>query len=435
MEPVQVKIFTNKLLPRLDYIASVILGDILGLNLEIVTDREKLAGSPVVNYSNENIEDTFKIAPHGLLSETGLAGRDIPVTTWKNLPVFFKAGSDSDLPFDIFAASFWLITRYEEYLPFDPDEHGRFRASLSLALRNGFLNKPVVDLWAKEFAAVLLNKFPSLVFRKNQFKALLTVDIDVPFAYLGRSLFRNMGGFLRDIISGKGRAADRYKVLSGQENDPYEVFNYIIEQAAECKSEVSFFYSAGRFSKYDKNPSWKNEKYRNLLSKITSRFNAGLHPSYYAAVKYNLLESEIDHLKIITGRNVTASRFHYLRLFFPGTLRNLIKAGITEDYSMCFHDEPGFRAGIARPFMFYDLTAEKVTGLRIVPFQVMDVTLYEYKKLDPAASVKLISKLINETRQAGGLFVSLWHNTSLTETSDRKGWRVVFESMLKEQQG
>jgi hypothetical protein len=101
---------------------------------------------------------------------------------------------------------------------------------------------------------------------------------------------------------------------------------------------------------------------------------------------------------------------------------------------MCFHDEPGFRAGIARPFMFYDLAEEKETGLRIIPFEVMDVTLYEYKKLDPAASGELVSGLIDETRRAGGLFVSLWHNTSLLETPCGREWRNVFETMLKAQQ-
>jgi hypothetical protein len=101
---------------------------------------------------------------------------------------------------------------------------------------------------------------------------------------------------------------------------------------------------------------------------------------------------------------------------------------------MGYPEEPGFRAGIARPYFFYDVSQELQTNLRILPFHVMDVTLYQYKKLDPAASKEIIVKLINETRKVGGLFVSLWHNTSLLETPEWKGWRELFESMLQIQQ-
>ncbi|OFY65732.1 MAG: hypothetical protein A2V64_07375 [Bacteroidetes bacterium RBG_13_43_22] len=434
MEPLQVKIFTRTSLPRLNYIASIIIGDILGLNWEIVTDKRKFGKHPVINYSAENISGSFRIDPDPLLSETGVNKREIIISEWKSLPVFFQTTPSSDLPFDIFAASFWLVTRYEEYLEFQPDEHGRFTASSSLAYRNGFLGLPVVDLWVKEFARALLKKFPALAFRSNEFKALLTIDIDVPFAYLGRNLFRSIGGLVSDITSGKRNAADRYHVVSKDKKDPYEVFDYIVEKISASGSKAKFFFSVGEHSKFDKNPSWKNEEYRALIGKITERFTAGLHPSYFAATKYALLESELAHLKSIVNREVISGRFHYLRLILPDSYRSLLNAGITEDYSMCYHDEAGFRAGIARPYMFYDIVEDKQTDLRIVPFQVMDVTLSEYKKLDPVASKELIYKLINETRKVGGLFVSLWHNTSLLETPEWQGWREVFESMLHDQQ-
>ena len=100
---------------------------------------------------------------------------------------------------------------------------------------------------------------------------------------------------------------------------------------------------------------------------------------------------------------------------------------------MGYPDEPGFRAGIARPFYFYDVVKDTVTNLKIVPFQVMDATLYKYKKLDHKASVEIILQLINETRRAGGLFVSIWHNTSLLDNPQCKPWRGVFETMLDAQ--
>src|SRR4030042_2169701 len=102
MEPLQVKIFSRTILPRLNYIASIIIGDILGLNWEIVTDKRKFGKHPVINYSAENISGSFRIDPDPLLSETGVNKREIIISEWKSLPVFFQTTPSSALPFDIF---------------------------------------------------------------------------------------------------------------------------------------------------------------------------------------------------------------------------------------------------------------------------------------------------------------------------------------------
>ena len=106
-----VKIYSTSDVPRLRYIADIILGEILGLSWEIITDKRKLGKHIIINYSAENIPGSFKISPDKLLFETGIASREITVNQWKSLPVFFQTSSDSDLPFDIFAASFFLVSR------------------------------------------------------------------------------------------------------------------------------------------------------------------------------------------------------------------------------------------------------------------------------------------------------------------------------------
>jgi hypothetical protein len=428
-----VKIFSTENVPRLRYIAGIILGDILGLSWEVITDKRKLGKNPVINYSSENITGSFKISPDSLLFETGIAAREINVNEWKGLPVFLQTSSDSDLPFDIFAASFFLVSRYEEYLEFQPDEYGRFRASSSLAFKNGFLGIPIVDLWAKEMAKTFLKKFPTLTFKRNEYKALLTIDSDQPFAYLGKSLFRSIGGLFRDIQSNTGNAGDRYRIVARGEKDPYEVFDYIIENIEKSNADVRFFFPVGDHSKYDKNPSWKNDTYRKLIHRITDKYETGLHPSFFAAGNSLLIDNETVRLKAILKKEIILSRFHYIRLFMPQSYRDILKAGILEDYSMGYPDEPGFRAGIARPFYFYDVSNDQQTSLKIIPFQLMDAMLYNYKNLDHVASKEVILKLINETRKVGGLFISIWHNTSLLDNPEWQGWREVFEFMLKNQ--
>ncbi len=127
------------------------------------------------------------------------------------------------------------------------------------------------------------------------------------------------------------------------------------------------------------------------------------------------------------------SRFHFLKIAMPGSYRNISNAGITEDYSMGFSDEPGFRAGIARPFWFYDVIGDRITDLRIFPFQIMDATFKGNRNLKAIEVKASIRSLIQQTKKAGGLFISIWHNTSLLDTTECKEWRDLFEFTLREQ--
>jgi hypothetical protein len=433
MEVKPVKIFADGNIPRLRYIADLLLHEILGLSWEIVTDKRKIGKNPVINYSDDNIPGSLKISPAPLLHDTGVKAQEIRVNEWNSLPVFFQTSPDSDLPFDVFAASFYLVTRYEEYLDFIPDEFGRFKGSGSLAFINGFLGIPVIDLWARELAIALVRKYQTLAFKRNIYRALLTVDVDEPYAYLGKGLIGSIGGFIHDLASKTGQATQRFDTIAKGEKDPYEVFDYILEIIHRNGTETNFFIPVGNQSGYDKNPSWKNDEYKRLIIRIAEKYKVGLHPSFKASGGSPVLGTELKRLESILKKEIICSRFHFLKIVMPKSYRNLSSAGITEDFSMGYQDEPGFRAGIARPFIFYDVSEDRTTNLRIFPFQAMDVTLTSYKKMKPDAAKETISNMISQTRKVGGLFVSIWHNTTLLDTPECREWRDVFEFTLKEQ--
>jgi hypothetical protein len=434
MLPGPVKIFADRKVPRLYYVADLILNEILGLSWQIITDKRKIGKSVVINYSGSILPGSFRISPSEILFETGIITQDISIRDWNGLPVFFNTDEESDLPFDIFAATFYLVTRYEEYLEFDPDEHGRFCGSRSLAFQNGFLEIPVVNLWAREFAKALVRRYQTLSFKPKEYSALMTIDVDEPFVYQGKNLIGNIAGLVKDFAVKDRNTSARLDFLKGKIKDPYEVYDYLIDAINLNKSRAKFFFPVGDSSSYDKNPSWKNVDYRQLIKKIEKLFSIGLHPSYKASIDHSAIDNEATRLKIITNHEVVLSRFHFLRIILPGSYRNLSAAGILEDYSMGFHDEPGFRAGIASPFLFYDVIDDMVTNVRVYPFQVMDVTLREYKKYDPPEAIESIGRLITRTHRAGGTFISIWHNTTLLDTPELKAWREVFEFTLRNQE-
>lgn len=428
MESKGIKIYTAEATGRLRYIARLLLEEILGLRWEIVTDRRRLGKSPVINYSDDEIKGSLKIEPDTLLFETGTREREIKVTSWRSLPVFFQTSSASDIPFDIFAAAFYLVTRYEEYLDFEPDKHGRYPADHSLAFRNGFLRIPVVDLWTWEFARVLIKRFPVLVCKRSTAASLVTVDVDEAFAFRGNTFLSSLGEILNGITHHV--AKDRVKIAEKGDKDPYDNFDYLTESIKKNGCNAKFFFPVGDHNQFDNNPGWRQHKYRNLITGISGEFSTGIHFSYKSASDSGLMKIELARLKTITGKSPVSSRLHFLRLRFPETYRNLINVGITEDYSMGYPEEPGFRAGIARSFNFYDLREEKETGLRIIPFQVMDSTLSEYKKMDAGSAMEVFKEILNMTKQARGLFVCIWHNTSLLDKPEHSKWRDLFEYTL-----
>lgn len=433
MNPGPVKIFTNSDVPRLRYIAGILLTDILGLHWEIVTDKRKLGKNPVINYSCEDIKGSFKIVPEEILFETGIREWNLSVSTWSGLPVFFQTREAADLPFDIFAASFYLVTRYEEYNDHETDIHGRFPATASFAFRNGFLQKPVIDLWAREWAKAMILRFNTLVFKRTEFSSLVTFDIDQPFEFLGKDIFRSIGGLFLDLGKKKGKAGERYRTYAKGEKDPWDVFDYISDTVEQEGASARFFVPVGDRSEYDRQPSWQNEDYRELVMRLKHKYSIGLHPSYHASGDTARITTEAGRLKEIISYDIHSSRYHYVRLKFPDSYSVLAEAGFTEDYSMGFADEPGFRAGIARPYFYYDLTRDEVTGLSVIPFQFMDATLHQYNNMSSDTALEVISKLMGEVRNAGGLFVSIWHNTTLLDNDEWKDWRRVFEQMLKMQ--
>lgn len=427
------KIYSPLITPRLEYVTEVLLGTILGIDYELVSDLKETGGHPVIVYSDERVPGAFSIVPSGFLLNGGVSPFE-PVVTWKdNIPLLFADDSSENIPFDVFSAAFFMLSRYEEYLPFAPDIHGRFPASRSLAFRAGFLKMPVVDLWAHLLGESLMKHYPEISVRNNKYNALLTIDVDQAYAFRGRGFMRSVGGFVKDISASGTSPRPRFRTLLGKDEDPYDLFGYMKEQIQKNDSEALYFFPVGDPGDHDHNPSYRDSNYALLIRKNDSESGCGIHSSYQSSCRLDVLSMEMTRYKTITGKNPDKCRQHWLLLRMPYTYRTFIEAGIKYDYTMGFADEPGFRAGIARPFRFYDIMKEETTNLTVVPFQLMDGTLRQYKSMNPEMAVKETERIINATRDVGGLFVSVWHNTSLTEKCGWEGWRQVFEETLRMQ--
>lgn len=423
-------LFTENLTPRLKYVTEVIFGSVIPTEFQWINDEQLLQFSdfPVLNYSEKSIANTLKIQPHFLLFETDICKQDIEIQHYKNIPYFFSTLENADFPFDIFAATFYLVTRYEEYLPFQADPHNRFTAQQSLAFQNGFLQLPIVHIWCNLLKNKLLEKFPNLQFTTNTYHQINTFDIDVAYSYRGKPFFRQTAAALKDFKQFNFKALrNRFQYcISG--NDPYDTYDYLLEKTKN--TERIFFFQMGKYGKFDKNIP-PNKHLKQLIQKLSKFGTIGIHPSYQSNENNRELTREITVLEQITQQKIIFSRQHYLKLTFPETYENLIANGISKDFTMGYADQIGFRAGIAVSYPFFNLKTNQIRPLEIVPFQVMDGTLNEYLHFSPDEAIAISQQIKKEVKAVGGTFVSIFHNSSLTENEHWKGWRKVFENILE----
>ncbi len=428
-------VYSEKITPRFRYIARLLLRDLLGQELRFTNDLDEYLQTtiPKINYSKNPLQSGIFIQASNLLFETDIFQQEFQVSKLEDITIFFLSGKQSALPFDPFAASFFLVSRYEEYMPFIADAHNRFAAKESFMFKEGVLDQPLVNQYA-DLLGDLLEKFnPGIEIKKREYKFINTVDIDNAYAYLGKGLVRNAGAYAKDLLNLRfGEMADRTRTFLGLMKDPYETFEYQLSLQEKYGYESIYFALFSKLGQYDRSLTMHSSRLHKYLKGINDFSKVGIHPSYRSNESLSILEEELHRLEDVLNIDVTKSRQHFLKLSFPETYRNLIELEITDDYTMGFAAESGFRAGICTPFRFYDLEYETETPLTVHPFAFMDGTYIYYKELSPKEAWKDIEKYIATYRKYGGEFISIWHNRIFSEREPEwKGWNQIFEKMVK----
>ncbi len=429
-------IYVPKRTSRVRYVFRLVFKELLKIPCTIISDLDAFqsADGAKLVYAEKPWSDDLFFKSSGLLSERGVNDVNLdPFEYEGNKALFPVSGEESALPFDVFAAIFYLVSRYEEYQPFVPDQHGRFTAQLSISTKLGILEKPMVNIWTLMIKDIILQKYPDFQFPVRHYRFTPTYDIDSAFAYKQKGLVRTIGGYLLSI-----KNLDwfdfwqRTRVLFWRAKDPFDTFDLQIEYQKKYQLKPVYFFLFGHYGQFDKNINTRNRTFRFLIKRMLDYAKIGVHPSYNTSDYPEMLHQEISGLEKVVNKDITRSRQHFLRLMLPHTYRNLIDSDITDDYSMGFAALPGFRAGICDSYNFYDLDMEVETKLRVHPFMVMDGTLRDYMQLSPADAKTKIAALIAEVRKVNGTFVSLWHNEPLSDQKRWKGWRDVYEFLIHE---
>lgn len=431
-------IYSPTITNRLRYIADLIGSAITGQPFALTDDADayRQASGAKLNYSDRLIEENeLHLFPHPLLFEKDIREQATDCFETNGYKAFFKTGGDH--PFDIFAASFYLVSRYEEYLPHTKDIYVRYAHENSLAFKENFLNLPLVNIWIKEFANKLKQKFPSFTIHHSPFTFLPTYDIDEAYSYKYKSWWRRTGAAIKDLLTtGMERVKLRKKVRKNEAEDPFDSYDWmdVLHRSQQIKPRY-FFLVPGKTSKYDRNILPTETAMQSLIKRHAEQYPIGVHPSWQSGDDVSLLQKEIATIGDITKTKIISSRQHFIRFTLPETFRQLIDAGIKEDFSMGYGTVNGFRASMTSPFYWYDIEKEEQTSLLLYPFCFMEANSFYEQNFTPWQALHEMTHYYNEVKKVDGTLITIWHNTFLGTDEKFKGWREVYAGFFKEVAG
>lgn len=424
-------IYTHKITPRFSFVMKQIFERILGLEIQFtakVEDFIKHSGAKIT-YTKLPLQNEFFIRSNDLLFEQGINEIDIKISDWEGVPCFFNAGERSVIPFDIFSASFYLLSRYEEYVPHVKDTHGRFPPTESLAYKEGFLEKPLVDIWANKLLDKLKERFPDLESKQNRYKYTSIIDVTSSHCFANRGIVRSLSGLVLDLTSLKiKRVFKRIEVWFNSEKDPYNNFNWLIENHKKFKVKSMFFFQFADYSTFDKNVSIYNNKFKYLIKSVSDYSVVSLCASYSSFKDISILKKEKKNLSNVINRPVNSSRLRYNRVDVPSTYRNLVDAEFTDDFTMGYTHEIGFRASTCTPYYFYDINLEVQQPIKVHPFAIHDYSFLRFKSSNEIT--EKVSKVYTEVKRVNGTLITVFSNELIGEKS-KISWKKLYEHILK----
>lgn len=425
-DPSTIYVVSSGVTPRLTYTVALLFDNLLQQKSEVVEEAtypELPEQAWVINYTNQHLAGALlHIPPEGLLAENQIRQEAPPFTVMEGFPRLFPLEQLDSLGFDILSAAFYLASGYAFYQSDAKDEHGRHDEQALFTVQQNLHTYP----WVHHYADYLAQKLAQATGKKLSLPKAdyhLTWDIDRPWAYRHQGFLRQLKGSIGDLRHfGVSTMLERWQTLAGLKLDPFFTYPLISQYSPPAKT-TCFFLINGK-TPYDSFYNAQNEAYQKLIKDLQEEgFGLGLHPSYQAGMKPTLLKREKAQLEGILKQEITVSRQHFVRYQFPETFRNILDAGIKQDYSLCPIGTSGFLMGMARPFHWFDLSANQTQPLILQPTMVMDRSLQQYQGLRPEEGMDQLQLFHERTRQAGGIFTLLLHNETISNHYGWEGWQ------------
>jgi hypothetical protein len=230
-------------------------------------------------------------------------------------------------------------------------------------------------------------------------------------------LIRVLAGYVSDLVHRNWMGIkNRTKILLNKQLDPFDCYNFLIENNRKHEIDSIYFFLVGDYGKNDKNIAASNRKFQSLIKHVTDYSRIGIHPSFASNKRPQQLKIEISRLSKITHKQIRYSRQNFSLLKFTYTYNSLLEAGINEDFSMGYTNMNGFRASYCFSYKWYNIEEETVSSLTINPFAFTEDTVAYYANENKTSFLETLWPFANEVIKFGGQLISVFHNNTFDES-------------------
>ena len=410
-------IYTHRISNRLRYITQQCIENILKLDFELTTSVEDFIkhDGPKITYAKQPLQNEFFIESHPLLFEKGVRAIDITAGDWNDIPYFFGVGEKSKIPFDLFAASFFLLSRYEEILFHVKNPKNDFKAELSVLHKIDALKRPLIDLWMNAFYLSLQEHFDQIPERDSEVNYELSLNVVQAFKYSGRGLMRHLTESLGDLARFNFNTIKRrFAVWTGRIEDPFLIYNDLINRLESSDIKLRFFFEYSKYLFEDQNISRFRSSLNRLIKSVADYKTVALSISHLGLQDSNALERERLELTKQIHRPIWYALHSKLNLRMPHYYKRLIDAELRDDFSMGYADKIGFRSGTSSTHFFYNLDVEMVQPLKVHPFVMTNQVFKNRREAKQAFSD--LRAIVNEAQKIGGNLRFVFSNEFVAET-------------------
>ncbi len=415
MHSTPILVFTSQLNSRIQFTFEHILQEILGFNVSYTNKIEEFVAfdGPKFSYGKSPLGGELFVEAFGLLIEQGFEDLDINVFDWGGLPCFFRVSEQSEVAFDFFSASFYLLSRYEEYQPYVKDANDGFPAEESLAYKNNFLQLPLIDLYAYKFFKILKSKFSSIPLAQKRSTTTVVFAVEMAYAYQEKSFFRQLAGSLADLYAFKfSELWERVQVNLKLRKDPYNVFDELRKMKNKLEYDFIFLFQVSDFSVKNRNINHNKRVYQQLIKSVGDHFKTGMLLGHQALESSEVLKEEKKRWENISKVELQLTGNKKYSQNFPDAFVHLGRLGVKNDYSIVYPKHIGFRASTCTPFKFYDLDLEQATPLKLHPCVLSSEIFDNSTPSELTATLKQVRKKVIKVN---GAFNLLMENSDLTK--------------------
>jgi hypothetical protein len=347
-----------------------------------------------------------------------------------NVGCLFSIANEScvDCPVDLLAATVLTLGRFEEILPSPKDEHGRFCARSSIAWRDGFLHRPVVDEFGLGLEQALLHLLPQWKPQERRLRVKVSHDVDeigLPFSFrgaVGHAVRRGRPLWaVRDLLARPLHLETTYQGL----------LRRIVGLSIERGIKPAVYWKASDPGPNDTGYDPRHRAIRPMIDEFRKDgVEMGIHPGYRTFQSRERLSAEVSTLQEFLGERLLGGRQDYLR-WNPQMWIEWESLGLAYDSSVGFTDQLGFRAGTCYPFHPWIFSESREANILEIPILAMDDAVKTHEELEPGAALPKIREIVERCRLVGGVFTLIWHNITIIDP----GFRQVYQTLLDELAG